>query len=166
MQIPQAMFETPWQDWPYTQSQRVPYRLWQTYKTIKPPDEALEAYWSWRELNPGMPAVLHDDAAADACVQLLFGAEFHAAYTALPMVVMRTDIWRYAMLYAFGGIYCDVDVAAVHALEHWLPPKPDCVDWPPNNDSSVSPTWKDCNLITGLEDEAAFNQWVRVSMLQ
>jgi hypothetical protein len=122
----------------------------------------MDAYWSWHQLNPGINVVTQDDAAADRCVFHIFGEEFFQAYTALPMVVMKTDIWRYAMLYAFGGVYSDIDVAAVQPLHRWLPPQPDGLDWPPNNDATIAPTWDDCNLITGLEVDVAFNQWVRL----
>ena len=44
---------------------------------------------------------------------------------------MRADMWRYAILYAFGGIYADIDVLALHPMEQWLPPVADGKHWPP-----------------------------------
>ena len=161
LQIPEALLKTPWREWRY-QPGRIPYILWQSYtKSVKPPAEAMDSYWSWGELNPGLPRITHDGAAADGCVRLLFGEAFFKAYASLPMVVMKTDILRYAILYAFGGIYIDMDAAALRPLRAWLPPQADKLDWPPNAKTSVSPTWDDCSLITGLENEDRFNVWVR-----
>jgi alpha 1,6-mannosyltransferase len=108
--------------------------------------------------------LLHTDNSADACLKLVYGADsaFYVAYSALPLVVMKTDIWRYAILYAFGGIYSDIDTAANIPVHHWLPPAKDGAYWPPNGDGSISLTWDDCSLLTGLEVDEVFNQFVSV----
>jgi mannosyltransferase OCH1-like enzyme len=38
-----------------------------------------------------------------------FGEEIYEAYKRLPLDVMRADLWRYCVVYKFGGIYADAD---------------------------------------------------------
>ena len=89
------------------------------------------------------------------------GEEVHAVYKSFPVPVMRADFWRYAILYAFGGIYADIDVEALLPLEDWLPPKAEERFWPPKTNTSASPTWSSCSIVVGLENELHFCQWVR-----
>ena len=39
----------------------------------------------------------------------LFGNEIYEAYSKLPMAVMKADLWRYCIIYKYGGIYADAD---------------------------------------------------------
>ena len=120
----------------------------------------MNAYWSWSLLNPGMLRITHDAKAAENCMRLLYGVEFHQAYSSLPMEVMRTDLWKYAIIYAFGGIYSDIDTTAVLPVSSWLPPGKDGEYWPPKNSALISLTWEDCSLLTGLEVDEVFNTFV------
>ena len=43
----------------------------------------------------------------------LFGDKIYEAYSKLPMAVMKADLWRYCIIYKYGGIYADVDAACV-----------------------------------------------------
>jgi hypothetical protein len=162
LQTPAGLQLGRWREWEFAGGP-IPRRLWQTYSSQKPPQEGMEAYWSWHELNPGLQTIIHDDAQAHECIKHLYGDEVSRIYAAFPLNVMRSDFWRYAILYAFGGIYADIDVQALRPLNMWLPPEPDGVHWPPNNDTRIAPTWSDCRLIVGLENlaEHDFCQWVR-----
>lgn len=162
MQVPAYLSLGSWKEWqfPRTAISRPPLRLWQTYKSVKPPEDGMDAYWSWRELNPHLQMIMHDDHQASECILHLYGPEVHKIYQDFPLAVMRADFWRYAILYAFGGIYADVDVRALRPIQEWLPPEPDGVHWPPNNASAVHPGWEDCRLLVGLENALHVEQWV------
>ncbi|KAI3432633.1 hypothetical protein D9Q98_004179 [Chlorella vulgaris] len=152
-----------WREWEFV-LEPIPWRLWQTYKSQKPPKDGMDAYWSWHELNPGLQTIIHDDAQAHECIKHLYGDEVSQIYAAFPLSVMRADFWRYAILYAFGGIYADIDVQALRPLHQWLPPEPDGVHWPPNNDTRIAPSWSDCRFIVGLENNLHFCQWTIASV--
>jgi mannosyltransferase OCH1-like enzyme len=38
-----------------------------------------------------------------------FDEKTYIAYTMLPMGVMKADLWRYCIIYKYGGIYADAD---------------------------------------------------------
>lgn len=50
--------------------------------------------------------------------------EFPWAYDAfrcMPLNVMRADMWRYAVMYRYGGVYADADSLPIYALRRWVP---------------------------------------------
>jgi hypothetical protein len=119
-------------------------------------------------LNPDLPRVMHDNEAADGCLRQLYGEEFYNTYASLALGVMKADMWRYAIIYAFGGLYADIDVAALRPIRDWLPPESDDnveesddVDaWPPDGNTLISPSWDNCSFVLGLESYMSFNQFV------
>jgi mannosyltransferase OCH1-like enzyme len=49
----------------------------------------------------------------DMCYEFIsnnFDKEFTNMYNSLPLDIMRADVWRVAIIYINGGIYCDTDV--------------------------------------------------------
>lgn len=163
MQAADYLVQTHWADWKFEETYgRIPKRLWQTYKTLRPPLDAMDAYWSWKEQNPDLPMFTHDDDLASNCIKHIYGTDMHAMYQAFPLPVMRADFWRYAILYAFGGIYADIDVQALKPIERWLPPIPDGQDWPPDGSLKPEAGWDDCSIVIGVEGKLHFCQWVSV----
>ena len=61
--------------------------------------------------------------AADTFMASSFDNDTVTAYRGFPLGVMRSDMWRYAVLYERDGLYADVDVrwermrACVYARE-------------------------------------------------
>jgi len=48
-------------------------------------------------------------------------------------------MWRYAVVYTYGGVYADVDTDCLRPISSWLRP--------------------DCELLVGLENDEHFCQW-------
>jgi hypothetical protein len=75
-----------------------------------------EANWqqSWEQL--GFQLRLADNARCREHIQELVRVtgqpRFLDVYDALETGVQRSDMWRYAVLYLYGGVYADVDVVA------------------------------------------------------
>lgn len=36
-----------------------------------------------------------------------------------PIGVMKTDVWRYAILYKYGGLFLDLDIRPVLSVRDW-----------------------------------------------
>jgi mannosyltransferase OCH1-like enzyme len=45
----------------------------------------------------------------DKFIKINFDSKTYTAYSKLPMGVMKADLWRYCIIYFYGGIYADVD---------------------------------------------------------
>ena len=50
-----------------------------------------------------------------------------SAFRAMPLGVMRADVFRYAAVYHHGGAYADVDTECFRPLESWVRPGCDVV---------------------------------------
>lgn len=99
---------------------------------------------------------------AEEFVAQAFDAETLRVYRSFPLAVMKADFWRYAILYARGGVYADIDVQARRPVASWLPPVDGSV-----SELAFAPyykrlSWDQCKVVIGLENDAHFCQWVSV----
>jgi hypothetical protein len=104
---------------PSSPAHGIPRVLYQTYRTT-PLNAHLESIRKTRsDLNPELRMVLMNDSEADESMRETFTERVYRVYTSMPLPVMRADMWRYAVVYALGGIYADVDVSALRAIGEW-----------------------------------------------
>jgi len=113
---------------------RIPRLIHQTVKDKKNiPADVKENIDSWSEMNPGWKHILYDD---DDIME--FMEKYHPnaveVFKNLDSIVEKTDMWRYAVLDTFGGVYADTDTKCVQPIEEW---------WGDN---------KDAKVIIGIED--------------
>jgi hypothetical protein len=98
----------------------IPNSIWQTYKTEFPPPQSCDLIQSWVSTNPKLKWYYMDDAACDMFIRYHFSNEFYHMYTSLPLGVMRADVWRVAVVYAYGGIYADIDTVCLQPITQWI----------------------------------------------
>ena len=84
-------------------------KLWQTSRSKALVREAEDTRLTWLRLNPSLSFEIWDDERVDSFVREFFGADLYAMYQSFPLGVMKADFWRYAILFAEGGIYTDID---------------------------------------------------------
>ncbi|OTA08363.1 GT alpha-1,6-mannosyltransferase [Trichoderma parareesei] len=111
----------------YDIESKFPAYIWQTWR--KTPSEGdfefREQEASWSIEHPGFIHEVITDSVADTLLQLLYGSipEVLEAYHALPLPVLKADLFRYLILYARGGIYSDIDTYAIRSALEWIPPQ-------------------------------------------
>jgi hypothetical protein len=100
----------------------IPKIVWQTYETPKEflPDYAKEAMLSWEKLNPHYEFKYMDSNQRDEFVLKHFGDDWYKIFSELPSGVMRACIWRYMILYVYGGIYLDLDIICKQPINSWV----------------------------------------------
>ena len=93
----------------------IPKIIIQTWKTDDLPQREQAFADGWKRLNTGFDYRLFDDAA---CEGLIADAapEFLPDYRAFPFPVMRADFFRYAAIWALGGVYADVDMECLRPI--------------------------------------------------
>lgn len=99
----------------------IPRIIWQTYRSLEVPPEALDCRRSWRTLNPGWDYRFMDDRAIDRFVRETVSAEVYGLFRAFPLGVMRADFWRYLVTQRHGGLYADLDTVCLVPVDEWLP---------------------------------------------
>jgi mannosyltransferase OCH1-like enzyme len=87
--------------------------IFQTHKSeeyIHTKQRVLDACNSWRQYaNQGYNYHFYDDKMCDDFIRENYDEDTYRAYSRLPMSVMKADLWRYCIIYKYGGIYADTD---------------------------------------------------------
>jgi mannosyltransferase OCH1-like enzyme len=97
----------------------IPKIIWQTYRTDDLPRKALKAQKSWKKQNPKWEYQFCDDSEIGAFMDREYGGELAQLFHSLPLGVMKADLWRYAVLYKYGGVYTDIDTTCLVPLASW-----------------------------------------------
>ena len=100
----------------------IPKIIWQTYKD---PYDSLTPYMheamnTWKNLNPEYEHRYMDDKQASEFVLNEYGKEWHDIFVGLPVGVMRGDLWRYMIVYKYGGVYADLDTECLDPVSSWM----------------------------------------------
>lgn len=110
---------------PYDVESKFPAYIWQTWKYTPAQGEFTfrQEEASWSALHPGFIHEVITDAVAANLVKLFYAAvpEVLEAYEALPLPVLKADFFRYLILLARGGVYSDIDTAAIKSAVEWVP---------------------------------------------
>jgi hypothetical protein len=70
-------------------------------------------------MNLGWDARIVDDDDIRAYFRTRWPAEYSEMLEALPLPVMKADLWRYAVLYTHGGVYADADSRCRVPVDDW-----------------------------------------------
>ena len=88
----------------------IPYNIYQTHKNIEfvnSNKKLLDATNSWKKYKD-FTYKFYDDKKCDEFIMEYY-PEIKEFYDKLPLNVMKADLWRYCVIYKYGGIYADVD---------------------------------------------------------
>ena len=93
----------------------IPKKIFQTHKSCKYVEsnkELKNATITWKmSKNFGFEYHFYDNAQMDEFMKEMDNAfpGIKEQYDRLPVPVMKADLWRYCIIYHYGGIYADVD---------------------------------------------------------
>ena len=153
-------------------------KLWQTFRWKKLIKKAEKARLSWLDLNPSLSFEVWMDEMVDNFVRQFFGRDLYSLYQSFPLGVMKADFWRYAILFAEGGIYADVDTICRKEIDKWFPPRAEkeegeslsCKYHPGMSNMTLNGhkysqlQWKDCQIVIAPENDEHFCQWTIASV--
>jgi inositol phosphorylceramide mannosyltransferase catalytic subunit len=122
----------------------IPKTIWQTYKTKSLPKEASILQETWTAKNPGYAYFLWDDADIASYIHKKWDLDTEQFFLALPLGVMKADLWRYLILTTDGGVYSDVDSECCSPADTW--------------GANIKKRSSHALLI-GLENDTHFCQW-------
>lgn len=125
-------------------SAKIPKKIWQTYLTKILPEPARVAQESWLTKNSGYEYALWDDSDIEMYILMRWPREMYDFFRALPLGVMKADLWRYLILKTEGGVYSDIDSICCKSIQNWIK------DWVIYNENI---------LLLGLENNVHFCQW-------
>jgi mannosyltransferase OCH1-like enzyme len=86
--------------------------IFQTHKSIdyiKKKPKLVNAIRTWFKYKDDFSYKFYNNKMCDDFINTNFDENVIKAYSMLPMSVMKADLWRYCIIYKYGGIYSDVD---------------------------------------------------------
>jgi hypothetical protein len=100
----------------------IPKIIWQTYKDDfnKIPVQAQRCANTWKKQNRGYKYNYFNDKEAASLILKDFGQEWHDLFVNVPVGVVRGDIFRYLMIYKYGGVYSDIDTICQIPASEWI----------------------------------------------
>lgn len=107
--------------------QRIPLNIFQVHESHDVSPEMRDAQMSFVELNPEYTYRMFDLAEARLFVKDTFPAVVLEAYDSLVPISFKTDLWRYCVLYHYGGVYFDSKVVLCRAFRQFFPADADVV---------------------------------------
>jgi mannosyltransferase OCH1-like enzyme len=95
----------------------IPKNIYQTHKSInyintKP--KLVKAIKSWVKHTKEFNYFFYNNQMCDDFIKNNFDENVYKAYSILPMPVMKADLWRYCIIYKYGGIYADTDAVCLY----------------------------------------------------
>lgn len=100
----------------------IPKIIWQTYKDDfkNIPVQAQKCAATWKKQNRGYKYNYLNDKEAAAIILKDFGQDWHDLFINVPIGVVRGDIFRYLMIYKYGGVYSDIDTTCQIPITEWI----------------------------------------------
>src|SRR6185312_10747623 len=123
--------------------QKIPKIIWQTMKTNEVPVFMKSYADSWMQLNPEYEYRFCDDQDIVDFLKKDF-PEYMQGYQNLKYGASKADLWRYLIMYKYGGVYADMDCMCKNALRNWLN--------------------KDAKFVTALGTNKDICQWLIISV--
>ena len=94
----------------YINKKVIPFHVYQTWSTKDLPPYMKKTIDHNKELNPDFTFHLYDDADCREFIKRHYNGDILLAYDGLKPGAYKADLWRYCILYMYGGIYMDVKI--------------------------------------------------------
>jgi hypothetical protein len=99
---------------------KIPRNIFQTWKTKKISSEFKSLTQTWVDKNPNYAYFLYDDNECDDFIKKNFDNRIYNAYCRIIPGAFRADLWRYCILYVYGGVYADMDTICINSIDLFL----------------------------------------------
>jgi mannosyltransferase OCH1-like enzyme len=106
--IPEPILEPILEPIPKKMYSIIPLNIFQTYNTLYLSNKIIEKIEKLKEKNPEFAYHLYDDGMCRDFIQDNFDKEIFYTFNKLKLGRCKSDLWRYCILYKYGGIYLDV----------------------------------------------------------
>ena len=99
---------------------KIPRNLFQTWeiKELTPEMKLLTS--SWKINNPNYAYFLFDDAERKQFIKNNFEEYVYNSYCKIVPGAFKADLWRYCVLYIYGGVFVDLDSLSLNSIDDFL----------------------------------------------
>jgi hypothetical protein len=103
-------------------AQRIPKKIWQTITRNVVPSKIRDWANTWIKLNPEYDYNLVDDDGIRRFISSHF-PEYLQAFDKTVHGASKADLWRYLVMFKYGGVYADIDCICLNPLREWIDPE-------------------------------------------
>ena len=96
---------------------KIPRNIFQTWETKNILPDFLSITQTWRDKNPNYAYFLYDDNDRILFIKKHFDINVYNAYSRIIPGAFKADLWRYCILYIYGGVYADIDTICFNPIE-------------------------------------------------
>ena len=101
-------------------SNKIPKVIYQTFKTKNLSKEMNDIVDSWKLHNTNYEYILYDNNECKEFIRSFFDSKVIDAYYKLRYGALRADLWRYCILYKYGGVYADLDTLCLDSIDNFI----------------------------------------------
>ena len=98
---------------------KIPKKIHQTWENKNLSEYFLKNIEKWKNINPEYEFILYDSDERRNMVYK-FGERYLKVYDRILAGALKCDMWRYIVLYLYGGIATDLDVIPINSIDKFL----------------------------------------------
>ncbi len=98
----------------------IPRHIYQTFKTRMLSKEMEEIQSSWKQKNPEYDYTFMDDSECLDFLTMHFSEDVVTTYRRIVPGALKADLWRYCIVYKYGGIYADLDTICMNSIDSYI----------------------------------------------
>jgi mannosyltransferase OCH1-like enzyme len=99
---------------------KIPRNIFQTWKTKNMSHDFTSLIKTWKDNNSNYAYFLFDDNDCEEFIKKNFDEDVYNAYCRIIPGAFKADLWRYCVLYIYGGIYVDVDTICFNNIDNFV----------------------------------------------
>ena len=102
---------------------KIPRNIFQTWEISELTPEMNLLTSSWKINNPHYAYFLFNNEERKAFIKNHFDGKIYNAYCKIIPGAFRADLWRYCILYIYGGVIVDLDSLSLNSIDDFLDDK-------------------------------------------
>jgi hypothetical protein len=99
---------------------KIPKLIFQTWVKKIVSEEFQKIINTWKDNNKDYKYSLYDNSECDEFIKNNFPNDVYVAYNKIIPGAYKADLWRYCILYKYGGIYADIDTLCIGKIDDFL----------------------------------------------
>jgi len=100
--------------------QKIPRNIFQTWETKDISDNFRIITQSWIQNNPNYGYFLYDNNDCEQFIKKNFDERVYNTYCRIIPGAFKADLWRYCILFIYGGVYVDIDTICLGNIDAFL----------------------------------------------
>ena len=100
----------------------IPKKIFQTWevKENQMTEEMQKIVNTWKQFNPDYEYHFYDNHDCELFIKNNFSKRIYEVYCRIIPSAYKADLWRYCILYKYGGVYVDIDTICMNSIDKFL----------------------------------------------